>query len=292
MIAAVRLEKYSVSKHTLQNLLEGIEQSQRGYRKRLHKSLAQVAALQKIELIVATLVLASTLSFLIGAFKSVVYVLLVLLVIALTTRSNFLQNRAHKLFESSLGVILGAAQVMKPLWKVLGIKSIEAYTNPTSQQELADTISKLSSDVIGTSQKQRLLTSLESYTKTVHTIMTTKSKIVTVSPSAVLGPILLSDLQKSSHGHFPVLAKGGIPEGIVQLSDLTDIRTAKKGKSVIDVMRPHVSWAEEDMLLDELIQLFLQEKQYMVCVRNLDGDFTGIVTIADVMKHVLSIEKE
>ena len=59
-----------------------------------------------------------------------------------------------------------------------------------------------------------------------------------------------------------------------------------------DIMSSQLIWVEEETSLAELIQAFLQEKQYLMLVRNLDGDFTGIVTIADLMKQLIGVVKE
>ena len=57
-----------------------------------------------------------------------------------------------------------------------------------------------------------------------------------VEPSATLGPIVLSDLQKTGHGYFPVLASGGDVEGILRLADVSDIAAAKKRSTVSELL--------------------------------------------------------
>jgi len=122
--------------------------------------------------------------------------------------------------------------------------------------------------------------------------MTHKKRVVMVEPSATLGPIVLSDLQKSGHGYFPVATKKGEPEGILTLSDVSDIQLAKQRSSVRDIMSQHIAWVEESTSLYELAGAILQEKQYLILVRNLEGEFSGVVTMADLMKHLLGIVKE
>lgn len=292
LIAAVRLKKYATSKFVLHEETRNTEPQYAHLRKKLHSNLSQVNALQKVEVVIAGIVLASLLTYLSGVGRGIAYSLLALLLIAVATRLSFIVHRADILFESTLDVILKTTATLKPLWILLGVKNLQQFSVPRSEDELVDMVAVLPSSALSSGQKKRIISALQSYSKKVSSIMTPKNKIVTVKPSAVLGPILLSDLQKSSHGYFPVMVKNGAPEGILQLSHLTDMQQMKTSKTVADVMQPNIVWAEEDMSIDELIQLFLQEKQYIVCVRNLSGDFIGVVTIADIMKHSLAIEKE
>lgn len=292
LIAGVRLKKYATSKYALLTELQNSDPRYIVLRKRLHSNLGHVMALQKVELIIAGVVLVSLLTYLNGVGKGILYSLAALLAIAVTARLAFVVERAGKLFESTLDIILKTTTALRPLWVLLGIKNSSQFSVPHSEEEFADMITTLPSHALTSEQKERIISALQSYSKKVSSIMTHKNKIVTVKPSAVLGPILLSDLQKSSHGYFPVMVKNGVPEGILQLSHLTDMQQMKTRKTVADVMQPNIVWAEEDMSVGELIQLFLQEKQYIICVRNLSGDFIGVVTIADIMKHSLAIEKE
>jgi CBS domain containing-hemolysin-like protein len=56
-------------------------------------------------------------------------------------------------------------------------------------------------------------------------------------------------------------------------------------------MSAHTAWAQEDASLFELAAAFLKEKQYVMLVRNQEGEFSGLVTIADLMKHLLGVVK-
>ena len=115
---------------------------------------------------------------------------------------------------------------------------------------------------------------------------------MTVEPGAALGPIVLSDLQKSGHGHFPVMTKKGEPEGVLVLSDVSDIESAKKRLVVRDIMSSHISWVDEEYSLASLMQEFLENKQYIIFVNNSDDLFTGIITVADLLKHSIGVVKE
>ena len=89
-----------------------------------------------------------------------------------------------------------------------------------------------------------------------------------------------------------MVTKKGEPEGILKLSDISDLQTAKQRSQVREQMSSHLSWVEESTSLYELAAAILQEKQYLVLVRNENAEFSGIVTIADLMKHLVGIVKE
>lgn len=57
-------------------------------------------------------------------------------------------------------------------------------------------------------------------------------------------------------------------------------------------MSMNIAWVEEDASLFELAKAFLEEKQYIALVKNQEGECSGLVTIADLMKHLLGIVKE
>lgn len=244
-----------------------------------------------------TLVLSGTLSVTLFGYLvdplalGILYALLGFTAAALLAKLSFFKTMADSLFIRLLEPILKIVTVCQPLLRMLGSNVRSTVAAPGSKAEFADQLRQLPSTVLSPNERQRLESVLASGDKTAKDIMTPKKRVVSVEPSATLGPVVLSDLQKSGHGYFPVATKKGQPEGILALSDVADIQVAKQRPLVRDLMREQFSWVEEDTSLDELTQAFLQEKQYLILVRNLDSEFTGVVTIADLMKHTLGVVK-
>lgn len=303
MIGSVRLRQYEMSDFELKQMLIDASSSdsttstrslQANSRqlKRLHNLLPKVRLLQHVELVVAGSLSVILASYLLGPISAFFTSLLIFMLITAISRLKFVQYQAIKLFESTLDVVLATVEWLSPLWAVLGVPAKTSTFQPSSTIELMDQISKLPASVVDSNQKNRLVSVIESETKVVKDIMTARRKVVSVKPSAILGPVVLSDLQKSGHGFFPVVDKGAEPEGILDISDISDIQSAKQQGRVRDIMSTQLIWVEEDTSLSELIQAFLSEKQYLMLVRNLDGDFTGIVTIADLMKQLIGVVKD
>lgn len=292
MIGSVRLNRYDMSEFGLKQKLADLPATKSKQLRRLHSLLQSVSLLQRVELIVAASASVIMMTVLVGPFTAFLFSLVIFLVLTLLSRLKIVQNYSVKLFESTLDIVLTTTEKLKPLWTIIGLPVRSSSFEPESLQELLNQISKLPAPVVDSNQKQRLISVIESETKVVKNIMTPRRRVVSVKPSAILGPIVLSDLQKTGHGFFPVVDKGAEPEGVLDISDISDIQSAKQQGRVRDIMSSQLIWVEEDTSLAEMIQAFLQEKQYLMLVRNLDGDFTGVVTIADLMKQLIGVVKD
>lgn len=292
LIGAVKLNQFEMSEFAFKEELLNQTGEQAKLRKALHKLLPKVRLLQVVELVLALVISVALFSYLNNPILGTLYALISLFIIVVVSRLQFVQKFAKDIFIQSLEVILKITELLQPLWIALGIPKRKELLQPHSLLELTDQLRRLPSTVISPLQRQRLETVLESDTKVVKDIMTPKKRLILVEPSATLGPIVLSDLQKSGHGYFPVSTKKGEPEGILTLSDVSDLQLAKQRSTVRDFMSSHIAWVEETTSLQELAQAILQEKQYLVFVRNEQGELSGIVTIADLMKHLIGIVKE
>lgn len=292
LIGAVQLRHYELSEFSFRAQLAHKTDETSKLRRRLHKLLPKVQLLQRAELVVAATVLVALLTLLQRPIYGMAWTLLSFLVISLLCRLSMVQNLAERLFESSLGSVLKIAEILSPLWSLIGLPPRQTNYQPQSTEEFTDQLQRLPSTILDPLQRQRIETLLAADVKTVHAIMTPKKRVVMVEPSATIGPVVLSDLQKSGHGYFPVATKKGQPEGVLTLADVAELETAKQRAVVRDLMSTQLAWIEEGSSLFQLAQLFLQEKQYLILVKNLEDEFIGIVTIADLMKHLVGIVKD
>ncbi len=292
LIGSMKLDQYEMTDFVFRERLKTLSADDARLGRALHRALPEVRVLQRVELIIAGSVSILILSELFGPLLGFVYALLLFLLITVLSRTRLVRTQATKLFDATLDVVLKTTKVLQPLWKVIGIPKRSNLQQPASLPELADVINKLPNSVVDTNQKQRVKSVIDSETKVVKDVMTLKKRVITVDPMATLGPVLLSDLQKNGHGYFPVVSKNAEPEGVLSIGDIADIHTAKLHGTIRDIMSPQLVWVEEDTSLEELVQAFLQEKQYLLFVRNLDGEFTGIVTIADLLKQLIGVVKD
>lgn len=292
VIFALRLTQYEMSDFALHQEFGHKADTYSKLRRRLHKLLPEVRVWRALKLTILAVLQVSLLIHLTNPWLGIGLSLLVLAGVVVVARPAFVGRLANRLFIRCLEQILNFVQALHPLWAVFGIPERTTLLLPSSPDELSDQLRQLPSTVVSPVQRQRLESVLASTHKVTKDIMTPKKRVVSVEPTATLGPIVLSDLQKSGHGYFPVATKKGEPEGILTLSDVADIHAAKQRTTVRDLMSEQIAWVEEETSLNELIQAFLQEKQYLILVRNSDGNFSGLVTIADLMQHLLGIAKE
>jgi CBS domain containing-hemolysin-like protein len=258
----------------------------------IYKNIEYIKALQSGLGVLALVCGVGLFTHLTGPAIGVLYALAVLAVLISVSRVAWVRQYVHELFMRSAEPVVKLARLLRPVWFITGVpRRVEAVL-PQSYDEFLDQLRRIPSTVLKPVQRQRLESILSSEDKVVKDIMTVKKRVVTVEPTATLGPIVLSDLQKSGHGYFPVMAKNGEPEGVLTLADIGDIQLAKQRAKVGDSMSTHIVWAEESASLYELAEVILQEKHYLVLVRNSEGQFSGVVTIADLMKHLVGIVKE
>lgn len=294
LLCALTFKQFEVSEFVFRERVSHRADEQTKLHRQLYLKLNEVRLLKSVILIISGSIVIVMLSHLLQPALGTTIGLVLTLVAVVIARLKFIQKSASNIFERYLNVVLSVVKKLHPLWALLGVPTRSNYiaTIPNSPAELTDQLKRLPDAVLGSIPRQRLVTVLQSSQKTVASIMTPKKRVVSVTPSAVVGPVVLSDLQKTGHGYFPVVAKNAEPEGLLMLADLSDIHQAKQRATVSDLLSPQVAWVEEETSLDELTQAFLEEKQYLLFVRNVEGQYSGIVTIADLMKHLVGIVKE
>lgn len=291
-VGTVDVRQYNVSQFVLKQRLENLPREQAKLWRRLHKSLPEVLLLQHIELVCAGALAVILLSILYGPWLGLLYALIGFSIAKVLTRIHFIQQRSEQLFERSLDTILRAITIIKPVLVILGLQYLQPNAHASSIDELSNQLDHLPQTVLSNEQKKRLLSVIDSENKIAKSVMTPKRNVVMVNPDATLGPVLLSELQKSGHGYFPVAHKNAEPEGLLDIADIADIHNAKKHQKVREYMNDQLIWVEEDTSIYELVQAVLQEKRYVLLVRNLEAEFTGIISVADLMQQLLGIVKE
>lgn len=292
LVGGVRLKRFELSEFAFREQLNHHSGEAAKVRRQLHRLLPEVKVLQKVELTIGAIASVTLLTHLNRPIIGALYASAAFAVISFLTQFSLVQQLAERLFEVSLGLILKITTSLHMVWVFLGIPKATGSAQPSSLAEFTDQLRRLPSTVLSPIQRQRLEGLLNAEDKTAGQIMTPKKRVVTVEPSATLGPIVLSDLQKTGHGYFPVTTKKGEPEGVLALSDVTDIASAKQRSVVRELMSAHIAWVYESASLYELAETFLSEKQYILFVRNAENELSGIVTIADLMKHLVGIVKE
>jgi CBS domain containing-hemolysin-like protein len=290
IVGSANLSKYDLTDFQIKKLLEGKKDQHSQLLRRLHKNLQYVKRQQQFELTLAFMVGVLLFTHLITPiYVALLWGTITALVIMVLRRSEIIKKHSYSLFENMLNLIISVSVAMRPLWWVVGLPEKTHIVTPHSKEELNDVITRVPS--ISVEEKQRLKLILEADEKTAKDIMTTAGRVKHVGAKATLGPIVLSDLEKTGHGYFPVFSKKEGIVGMLNLKQVSDISSAKAYGKVRDIMSEDVVWVPSDMSVFEVAQVFLQAKQYVLLVRNEEMEFAGMITIADILKHTLAIVK-
>lgn len=292
MIGAMQFSQYNVSDFVFTRRLADLSKSEADTQKKVYKKLPEILALQRIELVIAATTLCALLTYLTSLPLGIIYSLISFAVLRVLTRLSFIQDKASQLFFGSTDLIFNVIAVLYPIFKLLGMNTHSPFQHIESHDEFKDMLRRLPSTVVSSNQRQKLETVLASEEKTVKYCMTPKKQVTAVEPHATLGPIVLSDLQKTGHGYFPVVTKKGDVEGILRLSDVSDIASAKKRSSVSEFLSPHIAWVNQSASLEKALQLFLSEKQYIVFTYDETNEWTGIITAADLIKNTIGLHPD
>lgn len=119
----------------------------------------------------------------------------------------------------------------------------------------------------------------------VNEIMVPRRAVKMVSATDSIGPVLMDELHESGYSRFPVYGDGR--DNLVGTLLLRDVIDARHGEKVGDVMRKEVYYVHEDQTLYQVLHAFIKTKHHLFIVVNNFEEFTGIVTIEDVLEQVI-----
>jgi len=288
ILSSTDLKRYQLTDFQLKQQLEGKTDKRSRSLRRLHKSLPYVQRQQQLELLIAFAVGIALFTHLISPpLTGLIWALFAALLITILRRVTLIQNYTYQLFEAMIELIITVSRWFKPLWWLTGLPARSSLLIPNSTEELKDVISHVSA--IEKSERDRLINILAADNKVARDIMTLSRSVKHVVPSDTLGPVLLAELEKSGHRYFPVFTQKDGVLGMLNLKTVEDITSAKTHRRVTDVMDENLVWVPDDMPLYEVARMFLTAKQYVLLVQNEELEFVGIVTMADLLKHTITV---
>jgi CBS domain containing-hemolysin-like protein len=121
--------------------------------------------------------------------------------------------------------------------------------------------------------------------KQVADVLIPKRVVAMVKADEPIGPSLMDELHKSGHSRFPVFE--GKDDNIVGILYLRDLITTRKTGTVKDLMKPHITYVHEDFTLYQTLQAFLKTKRHLFLTVNSFEEFTGIITIEDIIEQIV-----
>jgi CBS domain containing-hemolysin-like protein len=185
-----------------------------------------------------------------------------------------------------LGLTNAIKVVMLPLGRVFDNFLNDEPVTLTREElkRMLDAVSPEDTDL--SSDELRILAAVLQFSKrTVHDVMIPKSKVISVPVSESLTPVILDDLYKSGHAHFPVL--GEDKKTVVGLLNMHDLMDIKHNSAVAEAMQQKVFFVDEDRDLEHVLQVFYKTKQTVFVVHNPASDMVGLITIEDVLQQIV-----
>lgn len=122
--------------------------------------------------------------------------------------------------------------------------------------------------------------------KKVGDIMTPWRKVALVATHDMVGPVLMDELHKGGHTHFPVY-QGGDKKDIVGTLDIADMLDAKEGGFVKDIMVKRVYYLHESDKVSEVFSALAETKHPLFLVINDKEELIGVLSLTEVLAHMV-----
>jgi len=261
-----------------------------------YKPVAYGVSLQILLWFVAGLALAGSVLLIAHSVPGLVAFLLVVLLVWV----SFVWIPAGKLTKGGLWAARRAAPVIAwilerihPLLArasafVRSHRPVTIHTGLYQKSDLADLLIKQKNQIdnrIAPGEIDLLTHALSFGDKLVLDVLIPKRVVVSVNAEEAIGPSLMDELHKSGHSRFPVYE--GKRDNVVGILYLRDLITTKKTGKVKDLMKSRLSYVHEDFTLYQTLQAFITTKQHLFLVVNSFEEFTGIITIEDVIEQIV-----
>lgn len=122
--------------------------------------------------------------------------------------------------------------------------------------------------------------------KTIAEIMTPWNKVKKVATHDMVGPILMDELHKTHHAHFPVF-QGGDKNDLVGILNIADMLDAKEGGFVKDIMTKRIYYLHEDEKVSDSFLILAQTKHPMFLVINDKEDIVGALSLTELLTQIV-----
>lgn len=232
-------------------------------------------------LVLLTLVLIAALGWLWGAALAAI----ISLVYARAENVALLRRQAHKLYRSRQKTVLGTmARHKKALEFLTGKARPEPITTALgSREELIHLITD-SGAILSPDDKKLLTHALVFTQRRASEVMTRREDIVSVDHTELLGPLVLSDLHKTGHSCFPVVARD--LDHVVGMLDIRSMLTleAKRSVTAAKAMTGHAFYIRGDQTLDHALAAYVRTRHHLLVVIDEEGATLGLLSLRDVLE--------
>ena len=240
-------------------------------------------------LIAFTLVIVSSLLIVrFGWVLGLVFALLVTLTYNVMSRFPPIHNLSQKLYNHVEARLLKNIDASRGFIRPFrGVADTQPEHEIGSRQELAHVISDKSAGLISSDEKKIMLSALNFTDKLVRDYMTPRSMMEAIGANELLGPLVLDDLHKTGHSHFPVF-DGDIDHivGMLHIHTLFNLGD-KKSKTARSVMEPKVLYIHEEQPLNDALSACIKHRRHLLVVINEFRETVGVITIEDAVEQLI-----
>jgi CBS domain containing-hemolysin-like protein len=119
----------------------------------------------------------------------------------------------------------------------------------------------------------------------VEDVMIPRRVVRMVGQDDRISAILMDELHESGHSRFPV--HDDTEDTIIGMLYMHDLVAHKQGGSIASVMKRDVRFVHEEHTLEQALHAFLKTKRHLFIVVNSFEEYTGIITIEDILEKVI-----
>ncbi len=290
LVAAVRPRSSQLSDFELQRLCEEKDQ-QALFDWRRQQLLADVGTWRRILEMLLLVVVVGLLIIRYQPGLGIGLGLLLALIYPVVAAWGLVRALPQRIYDRYEVAILDAVESISGLTKLLRRHDPANREEPlpASRQELQYIISR-SADLLESDERKIIAGAFDFADKLVKDYMTPRSSMEVIGANEMLGPLVLDDLHKTGHSHFPVL-DGDIDHivGILHLHNLL-VLTKKETVTVREAMEPKVLFIHEDQTLNEALSACIKYRRHLLVVVNEFRETVGVITIEDAVKQLLGRE--
>lgn len=200
---------------------------------------------------------------------------------------GIIHHPAQRLYDKYEENLLRFIERWQPKLRFLsGIADVQVDRSIASREELEHTFSQLGG--LLTANERKMLSGVMHFEdKLVKDYMTPRSVMEAVGANELLGPLVLDNLHKTGHTHFPVF-EGDIDHlvGILHIYSLFTLEN-KKSLAVKDAMEQRVFYINEDQTLDDALTACIKHRRHLLVVVNSYRETVGVITIEDAVEQLI-----
>ena len=162
--------------------------------------------------------------------------------------------------------------------------------SPNTLEELIQVIRNTPFSVLSKDERARIAGAMSFRERRIREIMLPRDRVTFVYEHDFLGPLMLDQLYKSGHSHFPVLSSDGRQiVGVLHTETLNslEIRTTERAGEFVD---KKVYYLRDDYTLEKALAAFLRTGSPFFIVVNRQGQTVGLVTYKMLITALVGYE--